>query len=56
MVIDGTFSSLSPTPFEPLKAGKEVIKTLWGYMAYKTGSYEAVREHDLNAALLGWRR
>jgi predicted AAA+ superfamily ATPase len=48
VVIDGFDKRIAPSPLpdEALKEGGLEIKTLWGYLAYKLGSYEKVRKYD----------
>lgn len=46
VVVDGTYKELAPSPLDPLIVGDQVIRTLWGYIAYKLGKYEAARSYD----------
>ena len=46
IVVNGKTDSLAPSPVTPLETGGPYIRTLWGYVAYKLGQYDVVREFD----------
>ena len=48
IVIDGTDKRTAPSPLpgEGLEVGGKVIKTLWGYIAYKLNAYDKVQTYD----------
>ena len=45
-VIDCKYSDLAPSPARPIEIAGRKIKTLWGYLGYELGRYEAVRSAD----------
>jgi len=46
IVIDGFDSRTAPSPMEVLEENELKIRTLWGYLAYKLGEYNKVKNYD----------
>ena len=46
IVIDGMDKRLAPSPIEILEENGLKIKTLWGYVAHKLGTYDKIRIYD----------
>ena len=50
IVMDGSRADLIPHPKEPYKAEGFTIKTIWGMLAYRLGSYSKVKHLDSEKA------
>ncbi len=46
IVVSGKTDALAPWPKTPFREGNVKIGTLWGYIAYKLGEYEKIKEYD----------
>ncbi len=53
IVVHGKTDSLAPIPPISLKKDGVVINTLWGYVAYKLGQYDVIKEFDKKLLIPG---
>jgi len=47
VVVDGDYERYAPSPVKPLPTGTYTIRSIWGYIAYCLGSYEHIKEYDI---------